>query len=133
MENVFYDGSAKNKFINYYKMILTPSAELCRQDFTFSGYSYGEVFELAAGIKKMLASAAGKRHFACALRKSVTAACVLASLAGCLSVDSSLFLFRARADGNAKPPVLISRLPIIRKNCLPAWKLSPLLPVKYPN
>lgn len=73
----------KNKFINYYKMILTPSAELCRQDFTFSGYSYGEVFELAAGIKKMLASRGRDKTLClCTEKKSVTAACILASLAG---------------------------------------------------
>lgn len=73
----------KNKFINYYKTILTPSADLCRQDFTFSGYSYGEVFELAAGIKKMLASRGRDKTLClCTEKKSVTAACILASLAG---------------------------------------------------
>lgn len=73
----------KNKFINYYKTILTPSADLCRQDFTFSGYSYGEVFELAAGIKKMRASRGRDKTLClCTEKKSVTAACILASLAG---------------------------------------------------
>ncbi len=73
----------KDHFIEFYKAILNPSADLCRREFTLSGYSYGEVFELAAGIKKMLASRGGEKTLClCTEKKSVTAACVLASLAG---------------------------------------------------
>ena len=56
---------------------------MCRREFTLSGYSYGEVFELAAGIKKMLASRGREKTLClCTEKKSLTAACVLASLAG---------------------------------------------------
>ncbi len=73
----------KDKFINLYKKILEPSTTLCRKDFTFSGYSYGEVFELAAGIKKKLARRSGEKTLClCTEKKAVTAACVLASLSG---------------------------------------------------
>jgi acyl-coenzyme A synthetase/AMP-(fatty) acid ligase len=73
----------KDQFNNLYKRILAPSATLCRRDFTFSGYNYGEVFELAAGIKKILAGR-GKENTLCLCteKKALTAACVLASLAG---------------------------------------------------
>jgi acyl-coenzyme A synthetase/AMP-(fatty) acid ligase len=73
----------KDQFINLYKKILAPSKTLCRKDFTFSGYSYGEVFELAAGIKKNLARRGGEKTLClCTEKKAVTAACVLASLSG---------------------------------------------------
>ncbi len=73
----------RDKFNNFYKKILKPDADLCRKDFTFSGYTYGEVFELAAGIKKILDSRGGEKTLClCTEKKSVTAACVLASLSG---------------------------------------------------
>ncbi|OGP66504.1 MAG: hypothetical protein A2W27_04630 [Deltaproteobacteria bacterium RBG_16_44_11] len=73
----------KDHFISFYKKILEPSKELCQKDFTLSGYSYGEVFELAAGIKNNLARRGGKNTLClCTEKKAVTAACVLASLAG---------------------------------------------------
>jgi acyl-coenzyme A synthetase/AMP-(fatty) acid ligase len=73
----------KDHFINSYKKILAPSKTLCQEDFTFSGYSYGEVFELAAGLKKTL-SGRGEENTLCLCteNKSVIAACILASLAG---------------------------------------------------
>ncbi len=74
---------AKNNFDNLYKKILVPSKALCQKDFTFSGYSYGEIFELAAGLKNTL-SRRGKENTLCLCteNKSVIAACILASLAG---------------------------------------------------
>ncbi|PKN51701.1 MAG: hypothetical protein CVU55_10715 [Deltaproteobacteria bacterium HGW-Deltaproteobacteria-13] len=70
-------------FINLYKKILTPSKTVCQKEFTFSGYSYGDVFELAAGLKKTLARRGGEKVLClCTANKAVTAACVLASLAG---------------------------------------------------
>jgi acyl-coenzyme A synthetase/AMP-(fatty) acid ligase len=73
----------KDSFINAYKKILAPSKTLCQKDFTFSGYSYGEVFELAAGLKSTLAKR-GKDNILCLCteNKAVLAACILASLAG---------------------------------------------------
>jgi acyl-coenzyme A synthetase/AMP-(fatty) acid ligase len=73
----------KNSFINLYKKILAPSKTVCQKDFTFSGYSYGDVFELAAGLKKTLARRGGEKTLClCTTNKAVAAACVLASLAG---------------------------------------------------
>src|SRR4030042_1827677 len=80
---IFMAEAQRENFINFYKTILSPSVDLCRKDFTFSGYSYGEVFELAAGIKKIL-SGRGKEKTLCLCteKKAVTAACILASLSG---------------------------------------------------
>jgi acyl-coenzyme A synthetase/AMP-(fatty) acid ligase len=73
----------KDYFINSYKKILAPSKTLCQRDFTFSGYGYGEVFELAAGLKNTLAKR-GKDNILCLCteNKAVLAACILASLTG---------------------------------------------------
>lgn len=74
----------KDSFINLYNEILTPSRKVCRKEFTFSGYSYGDVYALAAGLKKTLgAFGNGNILCPCTTNKAVTAACVLASLAGC--------------------------------------------------
>ena len=73
----------KDSFINLYKKILAPSKVTCRKDFTFSGYSYGDVFELAADLKKTLARRGIEKTLCvCTANKAVVAACVLASLAG---------------------------------------------------
>jgi len=80
---IFMVTQHKEKFDNFYKNILNPYADLCRREFTLSGYSYGEVFELAAGIKTMFAGRGREKTLClCTEKKSVTAACVLASLAG---------------------------------------------------
>ena len=73
----------KDLFTSLYRKILAPSKTLCQKEFTYSGYSYGEVFELAAGIKKILSTRGGKKTLClCTENKAVTAACILASLAG---------------------------------------------------
>ena len=73
----------KDHFINLYKKILVPSKTLCQKEFTFSGYSYGEIFELAAGLKKTLTRRDGEKTLClCTEKKAVTAACILASLSG---------------------------------------------------
>jgi hypothetical protein len=73
----------KDYFINSYKNILAPTKTLCQKDFTFSGYSYGEVFELAAGLKKTLSRRGEEETLCiCTENKAVIAACILASLAG---------------------------------------------------
>jgi hypothetical protein len=74
----------KDTFIGLYEKILTPSKNVCRKEFTFSGYTYGDVLELAAGLKKTLARRGPEKSLClCTTNKAVTAACVLASLAGC--------------------------------------------------
>jgi len=73
----------KDHFINSYKKILAPSKTLCQKDFIFSGYSYGEIFELAAGLKKTLSRRGEEKTLClCTENKAVIAACILASLAG---------------------------------------------------
>ena len=73
----------KDHFINSYNKILAPSKTLCQKYFIFSGYSYGEVFELAAGLKKTLTRRNKETILClCTENKAVIAACVLASLAG---------------------------------------------------
>ncbi len=73
----------KDHFTNLYNKILAPPKTLCHKDFTLSGYSYGEVFELAAGIKKILSRRGGEKTLClCTEKKAVTAACILASLSG---------------------------------------------------
>jgi len=76
-------GMQKDHFTSLYNKILAPSNTLCHKDFTLSGYSYGEVFELAAGIKKILSRRGGEKTLClCTEKKAVTAACILASLSG---------------------------------------------------
>jgi Acyl-coenzyme A synthetases/AMP-(fatty) acid ligases len=73
----------KDHFINLYRKILAPSKTLCRKDFTFSGYSYGEIFELAAGLKNTFSKRGQENTLClCTENKAVIAACILASLAG---------------------------------------------------
>jgi len=73
----------KDLFSTAYKKILTPSKTLCPKEFTYSGDTYGEVFELAAGFKKTLAgSGAGKSVCLYTENKAVVAASVIASLYG---------------------------------------------------
>jgi acyl-coenzyme A synthetase/AMP-(fatty) acid ligase len=77
----------KDQFSSLYKKILAPSKTLCQTDFTYYGYSYGEVFELAAGIRKTLSRRGGERTLClCTENKAVIAACVLASLAGACQI-----------------------------------------------
>lgn len=73
----------KEHFYNSYKNILMPSPSLYRKEFTYSGYSYREVFELAAGIRKTLRKQRKETTLClCTVNKAVIAACVLASLTG---------------------------------------------------
>ncbi len=73
----------KDSFISLYQKILALSKAVCQKEFTSSGYSYGEVFELAAGLKKTLTRRDGEKVLClCTVNKAVTAACVLASLTG---------------------------------------------------
>ena len=73
----------KDQFNSLYKKILAPSKTLCRKAFTYSGYSYGDVFELAAGIRKTLSRRSGEIDLClCTENKTVVAASVLASLTG---------------------------------------------------
>ena len=73
----------KDPFIIACKKILTPSKTVWEKDFTLSGYSYGDVFALAAGLNKTLSHWSGEKNLClCTTNKAVTAACILAALAG---------------------------------------------------
>lgn len=73
----------KDQFNSLYKKILAPSKTLGLKEFTYSGYSYSDVFELAAGIQQTLSGRGGDQTLClCTENKAVSAACVLASLAG---------------------------------------------------
>jgi len=76
-------AAKKDPFVIAYHKMLEPSERLCRKEFTFSGYSYGDVFALAAGLKKTLSRYDGEQNLClCTTNKAVTAACILASLTG---------------------------------------------------
>lgn len=73
----------KDHFISSYKNILAPSKTLCQKEFIYGGYTYGEIFELAAGLKKTLARRGPEKSVClCTENKAVIAASVLASLSG---------------------------------------------------
>src|SRR5512145_433485 len=73
----------KDYFITACKKILAPSKNLRQKEFTYSGQTYGEIFELAAGLKKTLGRrGAGKSVCLCTENKAVIAAAILASLSG---------------------------------------------------
>ncbi|MGV8056906.1 MAG: AMP-binding protein [Smithellaceae bacterium] len=79
----------RDQFHSLYKKILVSSKTLCQREFTYSGYSYGEIFELAAGIRKILSRRGGERTLClCTENKAVIAASVLASF----SCDCRLIL-----------------------------------------
>jgi hypothetical protein len=56
----------KDHFITDYKKILVGSKTLYQKEFTYSGHTYGEIFELAAGIRKTLTRRGRKSASACA-------------------------------------------------------------------
>ncbi len=73
----------KDPFLGAYKNILAPSKTLCQKEFTYGGYTYGEIFELAAGLKKTLTRRGTEKSVClCTENKAVIAASVLASLSG---------------------------------------------------
>ena len=45
----------KDPFATAYRKIFAPSKALLQKEFTHAGFTYGEIFELAAGLKKSLA------------------------------------------------------------------------------
>ena len=73
----------KDPFITAYKKILSPSKTLCQKEFTYFGSTYGEIFALAAGLKKTLTRRGAEKSVClCTENKVVVAASVLASLSG---------------------------------------------------
>ncbi len=73
----------KDPFITACKKILTPSKTVCPKEFIYSGNTFGDIFALAAGLKKTLAKS-GPDKSVCLYteNKAVVAAAVLASLYG---------------------------------------------------
>ncbi|MDI6741326.1 MAG: AMP-binding protein [Smithella sp.] len=73
----------KNSFDVLYKNIPVLSGKVSRKEFTLSGYTYGDVFALAAGLKKKLAKRSGEKMLCLGTaNKAVTAASILAALTG---------------------------------------------------
>lgn len=74
-------GMQKEQFNSLYKGFLNPSKALCDKEFIYSGYSYGDVFELAAGIRKACSHRSSETTLClCTENKTFVAAGVLASL-----------------------------------------------------
>ncbi|HRS84038.1 MAG TPA: hypothetical protein P5238_11195, partial [Smithellaceae bacterium] len=66
-----------------YRKLMSVSKALCRKEFTCSGDTYGEVFSMAAGLKKTLSGRGAEKSVClCTENKAVVAASILASLAG---------------------------------------------------
>lgn len=73
----------KDRFISAYQKIFTPSKTLCLREFTCSGATYGEIYALAAGLRKTLARRDTEKTVClCTENKAVIAASILASLCG---------------------------------------------------
>lgn len=73
----------EDPFIGLYKKILAPPKTVYQKEFIVSGYTYGDVFELACGLKKILEQRGRDKAIClCTTDKALTAACILASLAG---------------------------------------------------
>jgi len=73
----------KDPFIVAYRKLLSVSKTLCRKEFTCSGDTYGEVFSMAAGLKKTLSGRGAEKSVClCTENKAVVTASILASLSG---------------------------------------------------
>jgi acyl-coenzyme A synthetase/AMP-(fatty) acid ligase len=73
----------KKPFDVLYKNIPALSGKVSRKEFTLSGYTYGDVFALAAGLRKTLSKTAGGKLICLGTaNKAVTAASILAALTG---------------------------------------------------
>ncbi len=73
----------KDPFRIAYQKIFAPSKTIYQKEFTYSGFTYGEIFELAAGLKKKLARRGNEKLVClCTENKAVVAASILCSLSG---------------------------------------------------
>lgn len=71
----------KDQFSGLYKEILNPSRSLLKKDFLYSTYSYGDIFELAAGLGKTLSHCGREKTVClCTENKALVAAGALAAL-----------------------------------------------------
>ncbi len=83
MNNVMTPTKEKDAFTAASRKILAPSKTLLKKEFTHAGFTYGEIFELAAGLKKSVARiGSGKLICLCTENKAVITASILASLTG---------------------------------------------------
>lgn len=77
----------KDPFRTAYRKIFAPSKTLYQKEFTYSGFTYGEIFELAAGLRKSLARRGNEKLVClCTENKAVVAASILASLSGAFKI-----------------------------------------------
>ncbi|HQM44263.1 MAG TPA: class I adenylate-forming enzyme family protein [Smithellaceae bacterium] len=73
----------KDPFVAACKKILVPSKTVYKKEFTYSGYTYEDIFELAAGLKQTLGNGGMEKSVClCTENKAVLAASIIASLHG---------------------------------------------------
>jgi len=73
----------KDHFTSAYRKIFTLSKTVSQREYTYSGFTLGEIYALAAGLKKTLCRrGAEKTVCLCTENKAVIAASILASLSG---------------------------------------------------
>lgn len=73
----------KDPFISAYRKIFILSKTTSLREYTYSGFTFGEIYALAAGLKKTLARRGVEKTVClCTENKAVIAASVLASIAG---------------------------------------------------
>ncbi|NLN39531.1 MAG: acyl--CoA ligase [Smithella sp.] len=77
----------KDPFATAYRKIFAPSKALLQKEFTHAGFTYGEIFELAAGLKKSLARRGPEKLVClCTENKAVITASILACLSGAFRI-----------------------------------------------
>ena len=73
----------KDHFTGAYQKIFSPSKTLCLREFIYSGATFGDIYALAAGLKKTLLRRGPEKCVClCTENKAVIAASILASLSG---------------------------------------------------
>ncbi len=133
----------KDIFRSACQQMLAPSKTVCRKDFTLSGYSYGDVFALAAGLQKTLSGCSGEKNLClCTTNKAVAAACILAALTGACKLilpysfsalamkemrDATGFNFAIADQPEEMPPgvEVITPLPAAAENIKPEAIIDP--------
>lgn len=92
----------KDHFISSYKNILAPSKTLCQKEFIYGGYTYGEIFELAAGLKKPGKTRYGEVRLPVYGKQGGDRRFPAGFPFRGLPLDSALFFFHPRTDGNVR-------------------------------
>ena len=87
MNSVMTPTKEKDAFTAGSRKIFAPSKALLKKEFIHAGFTYGEIFELAAGFKKRTARRGPEKIVClCTENKAVITASILASLAGAFTL-----------------------------------------------